>query len=43
MVTKKPIASFRDLEVFQNTYQAMLVVVQKDMLNVTKSWDSKNI
>ena len=29
MTTKNPIRSFRDLEVYQNSYKAMLVVYEK--------------
>jgi len=31
---RKPITSFRDLEVFQNTYKAMLIVMQKIILKL---------
>lgn len=41
---KKPITSFRDLEVYQNTYQAMLIVMKKviSQLPVSEKFDLKD-
>ena len=41
---KKPITSFRDLEVYQNTYKAMLLVMREIILKLPDSekYDLKN-
>ena len=44
MVEKKRITSFRDLEVYQNTYKAMLIVMKEIVLKLPDSekYDLRN-
>ncbi len=37
MIEKKRITSFRDLEVYQNTYKAMLIVMKEIVLKLPDS------
>ncbi len=43
-INKKPITSFRDLNVFQNTYKAMLIVMKKiiPLLPASEKYDLKD-
>ncbi|MBI4009097.1 four helix bundle protein [Candidatus Roizmanbacteria bacterium] len=43
-MNKKPITSFRDLNVFQNTYKAMLIVMKKiiPLLPASEKYDLKD-
>ncbi len=44
MIEKKRITSFRDLEVYQNTYKAMLIVMKEIVLKLSDSekYDLRN-
>ena len=44
MIEKKRITSFRDLEVYQNTYKAMLIVMKEIVIKLPDSekYDLRN-